>query len=147
MVSRRGLLGTAAAAATAFMTGCGFGRADLVAAAEEAAAEVEGVSAVELELADGATFEQLLRGTVSLQAQERGEGLADFDEAMRAIITVVHDELGDPEARSLRVGWISGVLAGGEELTALDLDPDMPAANPRRDRVTAESFYGRYGLG
>lgn len=65
---------------------------------------------------------------------------------MRAVITVVHDEFADAEARSLRVGWITGVLDGGEELTPSDLAPDIQAENPHRDRITAESFYARYGL-
>lgn len=132
--------------ATALLGGCGAGRGKLVDAAEEAAAAVEGVSEVELEMADGANFESLLRGTVSLEAEDRTAGLAVFDEAMRGIITAVHDTLGDPEARSLRVGYITGVLAGGEELAAMDLGPSNAAANPRPDRITAESFYSRYGL-
>ena len=67
---------------------------------------------MELELNDGATFERLLGGTVSLGTEDRDDGLAIFDESMRAVVTVVHDELGDAEARSLRVGWITGVLDG-----------------------------------
>lgn len=149
MVSRRGLFSGAAAAAAgaaALLSGCGNGREKLVASVEEAAAGVEGVSGVELEMADGATFERLLRGTVSLEAEDRATGLTVFDEAMRGIITVIHEELDEAEATSLRVGWISGALAGGEEITPMELDPDMPAVNPRRDRITAESFYAKYGL-
>jgi hypothetical protein len=147
MVSRRGLLGGAAAMATAMLSGCGIGRKQLVAATEEAAAGVEGVSGVELEMADGANFERLLHGTVSLEAEDRPTGLVVFDEAMRGIVTGIHEELDDAEARSLRVGGITGVLAGGEEITPMELEPDMQAVNPRRDRITAESFYDRYGLG
>ncbi|MGP9537776.1 hypothetical protein ACT3SP_07180 [Brachybacterium sp. AOP43-C2-M15] len=146
MVSRRGLLGGAAAAATALLSGCGSGRKKLVAATEEAAAEVDGVSSAELRMADGATFERLLSGTVSLAAEDREGGLEIFDEVMRRIVTVVHAELAEAEARSLRVGGISGMLDSGEELTPLDLDPDVAGEDPRRDRVTAESLYGRYGL-
>lgn len=146
MVGRRGLLGGAVAAAAAMLSGCGIGRKQLVAATEEAADSVEGVSGVELAIDDGANFEQLLRGTVSLEAEDRPTGLTVFDEAMRGIITVIHEELSEVDARSLRVGWITGVLAGGEELTPMELSPDMPAANPRRDRITAESFYSKYGL-
>lgn len=146
MVSRRGLLAGAAAVATAVLGGCGTGRRKLVDAAEEAAAAVEGVSAVELEMTDGANFERLLRGTVSLEEEDRTAGLVVFDEAMRGIITAVHDTFDEPEARSLRVGYITGVLAGGEELTAMDLGPSIAAENPRPDRITAEAFYSRYGL-
>ena len=147
MVSRRGLLGGVAAAATAVLSGCGIGRRRLVAATEEAAADVEGVSDVALERGDGANFERLLHGTVSLEAAERTTGLAVFDEAMRAIVTVIHAELDERQARSLRVGGITGVLDRGEELTPMDLDPDMSIPNPRLDRVTAGSFYEKYGLG
>jgi len=146
MVSRRGLLGGALAAAAAVLSGCGRGRAQLVEATEEAASSVEGVSDAALEMADGANFERLLRGTVSLEVEDRAGGIAVFDEAMRGIITVVHEELDEAEAKSLRVGWITGVLPGGEEITPMELGPDLPAANPRRDRITAESFYGKYGL-
>lgn len=146
MVGRRGLLGGAVAAAAAMLSGCGTGRKQLVAAAEEAAESVEGVSGVELETDDGANFEQLLRGTVSLEAEDRSAGLTVFDEAMRGIVTLIHQELSEADAKSLRVGWITGVLAGGEEVTPMELGPDMPAANPRRDRITAESFYSKYGL-
>ncbi|WP_157773501.1 hypothetical protein [Brachybacterium vulturis] len=146
MVSRRGLLGGAAAVATAVLSGCGVGRKRLVAATEEAAAGVEGVSDVALERSDGANFERLLHGTVSLETADRTTGLAVFDEAMRAIVTVVHAELDDQEARSLRVGGVAGVLDGGEVLTPMDLDPDMSIPNPRLDRVTAGSFYEKYGL-
>jgi hypothetical protein len=147
MVGRRGLLGGAAGMAAALLGGCSGGRKHLVTAAEEAAAGVPGVSGAELEMADGATFERLLRGTVTLEAEDRATGLTVFDEAMRGIITVIHEELDEAEATSLRVGWISGVLAGGEEITPMDLDPDVPAATPRRDRITAESFYATYGIG
>lgn len=146
MVSRRGLLGGAAGAAAALLSGCGIGRRNLLAATEEAAAGVEGVTGVELELADGANFERLLHGTVSLEAEDRDSGLVLFDQVMREVVTVIHAELDDPEARSLRVGGITAMLGDGDELTPLDLDPDMPGENPRRDRVTAESFYGKYGL-
>ncbi|ASK66559.1 hypothetical protein CFK39_12920 [Brachybacterium avium] len=147
MVSRRGLLGGAAAMATVILGGCGRDRTALVTAAKEAASGVEGVASVELEMADGANFEQLLRGTVALEAKDRDSGLLVFDEAMRSIITVIYEELDEVDATSLRVGWITGVLAGGEEITPMELDPYMPAVNPRRDRITAESFYTKYGLG
>lgn len=147
MVSRRGLLGGAAALGTALLGGCGIGREKLVEAVDEAVTGVAGVSAVELEMNGGANFERQLSGTISLEAEDRAAGLAIFDEAMRAVVTVVHEELRDAEARSLRVGWITGVLAGGEELTPFELDPEVQAANPRRDRITAETFYAKYGLG
>ncbi|MGO1284373.1 MAG: hypothetical protein ACTHWF_13670 [Brachybacterium sp.] len=146
MVNRRGLLGGVAAAAATLLSGCGIGRGDVLAAAEEAAAGVEGVSGAELELADGANFERLLHGTVTLDAEDRASGLAIFDEVMREVVTVIHAELDDPEARSLRVGGITAVLGDGDDLTPLDLEPDVPGENPRRDRVTAESFYEKYGL-
>ena len=146
MVGRRGLLGGAAGAVLLLLGGCGIGRRNLLAATEEAAAGVEGVSAVELEMADGANFERLLSGTVSLVAEDRDSGLVLFDQVMREVVTVIHAELDDPEARSLRVGGITAALDGGEELTPWDLLPDVSIPNPRRDRLTAESFYEKYGL-
>lgn len=144
-VSRRGVLGGVAALAMALLSRCGRGGDALVARIEEAVSDVEGVVDVDLELNDGANFERLLGGTISLGTAERDAGLSLFDESMRAVITVVHDGLADAEARSLRVGWITGVLDGGEELTPSDLDPDIQAENPRRDRITVESFDARYG--
>lgn len=146
MMSRRGLLGGVAALATAALGGCGIGREKLVTAARDAALEVEGISGAELEMADGANFERLLHGTVSLTAEDHATGLEVFDGAMRAIVAVIHEELDDAEARSLRVGGITGVLTGGEEITPMELDPDLQAANPRLDRITAGSFYEKYGL-
>lgn len=146
MVSRRGLLGGALAGAAAMLSGCGRGRAQLVETIEEATASAPGVTEVALEMDGGANFETLLRGTVSLEGEDRAGGIAVFDEAMRAIITVVHEELDKPEAESLRVGWITGVLASGEEITPMDLGPEILAANPRRDRITARAFYSKYGL-
>lgn len=69
-----------------------------------------------------------------------------YDEAMRATVTVIHDQLDAPTASGLKVGGVSAVLDGGAELTPLDLDPDMPTPDPRLDRVTAESFYEKYGV-
>lgn len=146
-VSRRGVLGGAAALAAAALSGCGRDRRRLAASAQQAAAEVEGVAGAELDSEDGANFERFLRGTISLETSDHEAGLAIFDEAMRAIVTVVHDELGEPEAESLRVGGITAVLESGGEITAMELDPDMQAANPRLDRITAGSFYAKYGLG
>ncbi|MDN5901393.1 MAG: hypothetical protein L0H74_15190 [Brachybacterium sp.] len=146
MVSRRGVLGGATAMATALLGGCGFGSRRLVGATEEAAAAVDGVSEAEFELDIGGTFARLLYGPVSLEAEDRATGLAVFDEAMRAVVTTIHDTLDDSAARSVRVGGITGVLAGGEELSALDLGPETTAENPRLDRITAESFYLKYGL-
>jgi hypothetical protein len=149
VVSRRGVLGGMAAAAVTVLSGCGrlLRGKDVSTEAEEAAAAVDGVASVELEQKAGANFERLLTGTVSLEAEGRDAGIEVYDEAMRAVITVIHDELEDAEARSLRVGGVSAVLANGEELTSFDLDPDVQAENPRLDRITAESFYAKYGLG
>ena len=147
MVSRRGLLGGASAIAAAILSGCGSsGHRKLEDATAEAAAAVEGVSEAELEMVGGANFERLLRGTLSLEPDDRAAGLSVFDQAMRAIITTIHAELNDAEARSLRVGHIIGMLSGGEEISALELGPEIAAENPRLDRITAESFYSRYGL-
>ena len=147
MVSRRGVLGGVAALAAVALSGCGGERRKLAEAAQAAAVEIDGVSGAELESEDGANFERALRGTLTLETEDHAAGLAVFDEAMRAIVTVVHDELGEPEAESLRVGWITAVLANGGEITAMELEPDMQAATPRLDRITAGSFYAKYGLG
>ena len=146
MVSRRGFLGGTASLAALTLGGCGIRHRRLVEAAEEAATGVEGVSATALELDTGADFGRHLHGTVSLEADQREDGLSIFDEVMRAIVTVAHAEFDEPEASSLRVGWITGVLPDGRELSPVELGPDIQAANPRRDRITAEAFYEKYGL-
>ncbi len=148
MVSRRAALGGVVAAAAMVLSGCGrlLRGKDVSAEAQEAAAAVDGVASVELEQKAGATFERLLSGTVSLEAEDRDAGIDVYDEAMRAIITVVHDRIGGDEARTLRVGWILGVLADGTELDVFVLDPETKGEDPRRDQVTAGSLYSRYGL-
>jgi hypothetical protein len=149
MVSRRGVLGGVAAAAAMVLSGCGrlMRGKDVSTEAEEAAAAVDGVVSVELEQKAGANFERLLTGTVSLETEDREAGIEVYDEAMRAVITVIHDELDDAEARTLRVGGVSAVLADGTELDVFVLDPATKGEDPRIDQITARSLYSRYGLG
>lgn len=147
MMSRRGVVGAGAAVAAMLLSSCGIGRKDLGELTTAAASEVEGISSVELEAAGGANFERILRGTITLAAPDRSSALGAFDEAMRQIVTVIHGQ-GDAETdRTVRVGGVVGLLPDGGELDALDLDPDMPTADPRLDRVTAGSFYEKYELG
>lgn len=145
-MNRRGLLGGAAALMTVALSSCANGLKDLAENAAEAAKGVDGIDSAELELSGGANFERLLHGTLSVDAADRGSGLPVYDEAMRQIVTVIHDEVEAERATGLRVGGVAAVLASGEELTPLDLDPHMPTSDPRLDRVTAGAFYAKYGL-
>lgn len=147
MVSRRGALGGIAAAAAMMLSGCSPAGKDVSADAQEAAAAVDGVTSATLEQGLGSRFERYLRGRIEIAESGREAGLAVYDEAMRAIVTVIHDGLDDETARRMQVGGIRGVLTEGTELDALDLDPDMPVEDPRLDRVSADTFYARYGLG
>lgn len=147
MMSRRGVVGAAAAVAAMLLSSCGIGRQDLGRLTTAAVDEVEGISSVDLEMTGGATFERILRGRITLATQDRSSALGVFDEAMRQIVTVIHGQ-GDPDTdRTVQVGGVVAVLPDGGELDALDLDPDMPTADPRLDRVTAGSFYEKYELG
>ncbi len=147
MVSRRGALGGIAAAAAMMLSGCGLGVKDVSDDAEEAAAAVDGVTSVTLEQDVGSRFQRLVHGRIEIAESDRETGLAVYDEAMRAIVTVIHDGLDEEIARRMQVGGIFGVLPDGTELNALDLDPDMPVEDPRLDYVSADAFYARYGLG
>ena len=147
MLSRRGALGGLAAAATMVLSACGVGSKDVSAEAQEAAAAVDGVTSAALEQEVGSRFQRLLRGRIEIAESGREAGLAVYDEAMRAVVTVVHDRLDAETAQRMQVGGITGMLADGTELDALDLDPDMPVEDPRLDRVSAGAFYARYGLG
>lgn len=146
MVSRRGALGGVAAAAAALLSGCSLRGTDVSADAQEAASAVEGVSSVTLEQKGGANFERLLNGRIGIAEEDRAAGIAVYDEAMRAIVTVIHDRLDDPQDRRMRVGGIFGELADGTELDVFVLDPDLPREDPRLDRVHAGAFYEKYGL-
>ena len=146
MVSRRGALGGIAAAAAIMLSGCGLGGKDVSRRAQEAAEAVDGVTSATLEQKRGANFETLLHGLVEISASSRDAGFLVYDEAMRAIVTVIHDRLDDFEARSLRVGGILAQLADGTELDAFMLDPEMLGEDPRLDEVNAGAFYTRYGL-
>src|SRR5699024_3231333 len=141
-LSRRRALGGSAAVAAPVVGG-----EDVSAEAQEAAAAVGGVTSAALEQEVGSRFQRLLRGRIEIAESGREAGLSVYDEAMRAVVTVVHDRLDDQTARRMQVGGITGVLADGTELDALELDPDMPVEDPRLDRVSAGAFYARYGLG
>lgn len=147
MVSRRGTLGGIAAAVAMALSGCGPRGEDVSAEAQEAAAAVDGVTSAALEQEVGSRFQRLLRGRIEIAGSEHETGLAVYDEAMRAVVTVVHDRLDAETARRLQVGGITGALADGTELDALELDPDMPVEDPRLDRVSAGTLYARYDLG
>ncbi|ATG55409.1 hypothetical protein CFK41_11995 [Brachybacterium ginsengisoli] len=147
MVSRRGALGSLTGAVTLVLSGCLVGGKDVSDEAAEAAAAVEGVESAELERFVNNSFSTALRGTVELGTTEREVGVHVFDDAMRAIISVIADELDGDAASGLKVGGIVARLGDGQQLDVLELDPDMPTENPRADRVSAGAFFEKYGIG
>lgn len=148
MVSRRGVLGGVAALAAMTLSGCGrllWGK-DVSAEAQEAAVAVDGVTSATLEQKGGANFETLLSGLLEIAEEDLAAGIDVYDEAMRKIVTVIHDELDEDRAPTLRVGGVRGVLADGTELDVFELDPETKGEDPRLDQITAGSLYSRYGL-
>lgn len=146
MVSRRGALGSLTGAVTLVLSGCLVAGKDVSDEAAEAAAAVEGVESAELERIVNNSFSKALRGTVVLETSEREVGVRVFDDAMRAIVSVIADQLDGDAASAMKVGGIVARLSGGEELDVLELDPDMPTENPRVDRVSAGAFFEKYGI-
>lgn len=142
MMSRRTLMGSALAGAGLLLSACGLGgRLDgKVAAAVEA---VEGVSGTDLDAGRNSRFGTSVTGTISVAASDETTGTEIFDEAMRAAVTVLHEE-GEHD---VIVGGLTGVLEDGTELTPLLLDPEFPTEDHRLEYVTASSLYSRYGLG
>ena len=63
---------------------------------------------------------------------------------MRAVVTTLHE--GDETEGNISVGGIMGLLAGVEESTARDLEPDMAVEDYRLEQVGASALYARYGL-
>ncbi|MCS6712305.1 hypothetical protein JSY14_09845 [Brachybacterium sp. EF45031] len=141
MVARRTLMGAALAGAGLVLASCGRGPA-LGPAVGEAMEDVEGVSGADLESGRDNRFRMSVTGTVSLDATDETTGLAIYDEAMRAAVTLLHDRGED----DVVVGGITGVLSEVTELDALALDPEFPSEDHRLMYVTASSLYGRYGL-
>lgn len=140
-MSRRGMLGSAMAAAAAMLVACGGGQ-DVQRAVNAAAEEVDGVQSSDLELASGATFQPLMRGTITTTAGTRSEGLEIFGRAMGAVARTAVEQ-GDPEAeRSRVVGAVIAVTESGEELGIWDLRPDLESSKGRLDAVIVEDFLG-----
>lgn len=147
MVSRRGALGGLTGAVTLVLSGCLFAGKDVSDEAAEAAAAVDGVESAEFERIVNSSFAKALRGTIELETSDRDTGIRVFDEAMRAIVTVIVEELDVEAAPAMKVGNILARLADGEELDVLVLEPDMPTEDPRVDRVSAGAFFEKYGIG
>ena len=106
--------------------------------------EVEGVDGCELDSSISGTFQRLLHGRIDLGSDDREVAFEIYDEAMRAVVTTLHD--GDGDDGNITVGGIMGFLAGVEEFTARDLEPDMAVEDYRLEQVGASALYARYGL-
>lgn len=124
------------------LTGCGgSGRVRRV---TTAVLEVEGVAGCEIESGMNGTFRRLLHGRIDLGPEERRDAFTIYDDAMRAVVTTLHE--GDETEGNISVGGIMGFLAGVEEFTARDLEPDMAVEDYRLEQVGASALYARYGL-
>lgn len=146
MLSRRVTLAGLAAGVAAALTGCRLGPKDISYAAGEAANAVPGVTSAGFQQSISGTFRTELTGSIGTDVEDRASGLRIFDEAMRAVITVIHAELPGDDGANIVVGWIEGYLnIKADPLTILDLFPDL-ASKPGLDTVAAGSLYAKYGL-
>lgn len=154
-MSRRGILGGTLALGAAALSGCSLLRGDLGKKCAEAAEGVDGVTDARLTAAADGGFSRYLSGTVRIDAE--GEQLLHvFDEALRAIITTIHDFNRDEQPGDRRVDGVTGVGTGGDEVRIADLIGEQPEAEgsvwptsdgeKKKRPVTASTLYGRYGL-
>lgn len=141
-MSRRGILGGVGALAAAALTGCSVLRKDRAELITEAVLEIPGVTGASLRTGTNNRFLQYVAGDVEIDADSRSAGLATYDEAIRAAVTILHDREEDTTV----IGGITGRMADGIELTPLELDPDFPSDSQRLDGITARILYSRYGL-
>lgn len=146
VLPRRVVLGALVGAAMLGASGCGFDDRRLVRACEEAVAAVDVVRAVEFEARTGAEFKQSLVGVIELDAAGRSEVIAAYDRAMRAFVTVIHDEYDDLAGDRV-MGAVVGRGTDGAEIDPRVLLTLKPGEQmPRLDAIAASSFYARYGL-
>lgn len=141
-IGRRAVLLGAGTAVASLLAGCSGSRRTR--RVTEAVLEVEGVDGCELDSSISGTFQRLLHGRIDLGSDDRDVAFEIYDEAMRAVVTTLHD--GDGDDGNITVGGIMGFIGGAEEFTVRGLDPDMPVEDYRLDRVTASTLYARYGL-
>lgn len=138
-MSRRGILGGAAALAAATLAACGSSN-DVQDACIAAAEQVDGVKSCDLGFVSGATFEKAMRGAITTDADSRSAAVDVFGRAMEAIAGTAVTE-GDAESERNRVvGAVTALTAEGEELTVWDLRPDLQSSKGRLDAVLVSDF-------
>lgn len=135
MVSRRGLVAGAASMGAVLLGGCGPG--SLQRRVNRAAEAVEGVQSSDLSVDVGGTFESRISGEIRCSVPE-DELEPVFDEAWRAVVTILHD--ADEGSRDVR-----RIVAFGHD--GSDLGPTMWIPEEERNSVVIADFYDRYELG
>lgn len=119
------------------------------------AGRVEGVESAEIRVKREAEFRPYAIGTISLDAADRAGVLAGYERAMRAVITIIHDN-ADFNGGSIVVERIEGVGASTPDqsrvrVTLKDLgirgrrETDF-TGKPRRGLIYAASCYDHFGL-
>lgn len=142
MLSRRGILGGVGALVAAAITGCSALRKDRAELITEEVSSIDGVSGAKLKTGRDNRFHTYVVGTVDIDAASSAAGFRVYDEVMRTAVTVLH-ERDEPE---VKVGGLNGRLPDGTEITAVELDPEMPTEDFPLELVSAESLFPRYGL-
>ena len=142
VMSRRGMLGGVGALAAAALTGCSVLRKDRAELITEEVSSIDGVSGAKLKTGRDNRFHTYVVGMVDIDAASSAERFRVCDEVMRTAVTVLH-ERDEPE---VKVGGLNGRLPDGTEITAVELDPDMPTEDFPLELVSAESLFPRYGL-
>lgn len=142
MLSRRGILGGVGALVAAALTGCSVLRKDRAELITEEVSSIDGVSGAKLKTGRDNRFHAYVVGTVDIDAASSAAGFRVYDEVMRTAVTVLH-ERDEPE---VKVGGLNGRLPDGTEITAVELDPEMPTEDFPLELDSAESLFPRYGL-
>lgn len=142
MLSRRGILGGVGALVAAAITGCSALRKDRAELITEEVSSIDGVSGAKLKTGRDNRFHAYVVGTVDIDAASSAAGFRVYDEVMRTAVTVLH-ERDEPE---VKVGGLNGRLPDGTEITAVELDPEMPTEDFPLELDSAESLFPRYGL-
>lgn len=131
---RRGLLSGAAAAGAMLLSGCGpMSRESRV---NRAAEKIDGVDSSQLSVGTGGTLGPQISGEVRCAVDEAELG-AVFDEAWKAVVTLLHD--ADDGARK-----VQGVRAISDDGAIIGPETWLPKGHS--GYVAIFDFYERYGL-
>lgn len=151
-MARRHVLGAAVGAGALALSGCNPLRPSLEKQILAAVRDVPGVERADLTAGREAELRPLVSGTITV-AGTGDEAVSQFDAAMRAVVTTIHDYSRSERDGGRGVGGVTAVDASGRTLDATALitvesrgTRGFPSDGSGLGDVTAADFYEKYGL-